>query len=162
LAIPSYLRCARDRINRELDLVSPELATCYWVSDGLAIHTDACNDLEIAVEDVFHGVEHRECMRHLAAHFKLQGFKVQLFDNNLWPASLICSLKKHNYHMDQMYTKPRVNTYMENHHIKVWARSKFNEVCKVDYVNNNLAECFNSWIRKIKGLHLVDMLDKIR
>jgi transposase-like protein len=45
-------------------------------SDGLAIHTDACNDLEIAVEDVFHGVEHRECMRHLAAHFKLQGFKV--------------------------------------------------------------------------------------
>jgi hypothetical protein len=29
-------------------------------------------------------------------------------------------------------------------------------------VNNNMAECFNSWIRKIKGLHLVDMLDKIR
>jgi hypothetical protein len=61
-----------------------------------------------------------------------------------------------------MYTKPRVNTYMENHHQKVWARSKFNEACKVDYVNNNLAECFNSWIKKIKGLHLVDMLDKIR
>jgi hypothetical protein len=29
-------------------------------------------------------------------------------------------------------------------------------------VNNNLAECFNSWIRKKKGLHLVDLLDKIR
>jgi hypothetical protein len=64
--------------------------------------------------------------------------------------------------MDQMYTKPRVKTYMENYHKKVWARSKFNEACKVDYVNNNLVECFNAWIRKIKGLHLVDMLDKIR
>jgi hypothetical protein len=29
-------------------------------------------------------------------------------------------------------------------------------------VNNNLAESFNSWIRKIKGLYLVDVLDKIR
>jgi transposase-like protein len=61
--------------------------------DGLAIHTDACKGLEIIVEDVFSRVEHRECMRHLAAHFKLQGFKGQLFDDNLWPTSLTCSLK---------------------------------------------------------------------
>jgi hypothetical protein len=106
-------------------------------------------------------LEH-ECKHHLAAHFKLQDVKGQLFDDNLWPASLTCSLKMYNYHMDQMYTKPRVKTYMENHHKKVWARSKFNEACKVDYVNNNLVECFNSRIRKIKVLHLVDMLDKIR
>jgi hypothetical protein len=50
---------------------------------------------------------------------------------------------------------------MEKNHKKLWARSKFNEVCKVDYVNNNLAKCFNSWITKIKGLHLVDLLDNI-
>jgi hypothetical protein len=131
--------------------------------DGLAIHIDACKFLETTVEDVFPGVELREWMRHLAAHFKLQGFKGQLFDDNLWPASLTYSLKKHNYHLTQMYTKHRVKTYMDNHHRKVWVRSKFNEACKVDYVNNNnLAESFNSWIRKIKGLHLVDMLNKIR
>jgi hypothetical protein len=61
-----------------------------------------------------------------------------------------------------MYRKPRVKTYMGSHHKKLWARNNFNEACKVDYVNNNLAGSFNSWIRKIKGLHLVDMLDKIR
>jgi len=33
---------------------------------------------------------------------------------------------------------------------------------KVDYVNNNLAESFNSRIRKYKSLHIVDLLDKIR
>jgi hypothetical protein len=73
-----------------------------------------------------------------------------------------CILKKHNYHLDQMYRKPRVKTYMGSHHKKLWARSKFNEACKVYYVNNNLAESFNSWIRKIKGLYLVNMLDKTR
>jgi hypothetical protein len=40
--------------------------------------------------------------------------------------------------------------------------SKFNEICKVEYVNNNLAEPFNAKVRKIKGLHFVEMLDKIR
>jgi hypothetical protein len=32
----------------------------------------------------------------------------------------------------------------------------------VDYVNNNLTESFNAWIRKTKGLHLVELIDKIR
>jgi hypothetical protein len=97
--------------------------------NGLAIHTDACKGLETAVEDVFPEVEHRECMRHFAAHFKLQGFRGQLFDDNLWPASLTCSLKRHNYHLNQMYRKPRVKTYMDSHHKKLWDRSKFNEAC---------------------------------
>jgi hypothetical protein len=29
-------------------------------------------------------------------------------------------------------------------------------------VNNNLAGSFNSWIRKMKGLHLMDLLDRTR
>lgn len=41
-------------------------------------------------------------------------------------------------------------------------RSKFNEICKIGYVNNNLTESFNSKVRKVKALLIVDMLDKIR
>ena len=130
--------------------------------DGLAIHTDACKGLENAVDNMFPGVEHRECMRHLVGHFKQQSFKGKLFDDNLWPASVTCSPRKHKYHLDQMYTKPRVKEYMEKHHTKIWTRSKFNEVCKVDYVNNNLVESFNAWVRKIKGLNLAELLDKLR
>jgi len=130
---------------------------------GLVIHTDACKGLETAVEKVFPGVEHRECMRHLAANFS-KTFKGKIFDDNLWPTSLTCSLKKHNYHLRQLHAAnhPKVKDWFEKGHTKLWARSKFNEVCKVDYVNNNLAECFNAKVRKIKGLHLVEMLDKIR
>jgi transposase-like protein len=130
--------------------------------NGLIIHTDACKGLKTVVEDVFPRVEHRECMRHLAANVSKNKHKGKLIDNNLWLASLTCSLKKHGYHLSQMYKKPGVKDFMEKNHKKLWGRSKFNKVCKVDYMNNNLAECSNSWIRKIKGLHLVDLLDKIR
>jgi hypothetical protein len=37
---------------------------------GLAIHTDACKGLETVVGVVFPGVEHRECMRHLATNLQ--------------------------------------------------------------------------------------------
>ncbi|XP_073355548.1 uncharacterized protein [Aegilops tauschii subsp. strangulata] len=129
--------------------------------EGLAIRTDACKGLESAVDDVFQGVDHRECMRHLAANFSKK-FKGDFFDENLWPFSLTYSSKKHNYHLRQLYSKPDVKEYLDEHHTKIWARALFNEFCKLDYVNNNLAESFNSKIRKWKGLHIVDLFDKIR
>ena len=52
--------------------------------------------------------------------------------------------------------------YLETHHSKLWARSQFSELSKVDYVHNNLAESFNSTIRKLKGHYVVDLLDRIR
>uniref|UniRef100_A0ACD6A4B9 Uncharacterized protein n=1 Tax=Avena sativa TaxID=4498 RepID=A0ACD6A4B9_AVESA len=129
--------------------------------EGLVIHTDACKGLETAVESVFPGVEHRECMRHLATNFSKK-FRGKIFDDNLWPASLTCNPRKHAYHLRQMYSKPKVQEYLEACHTKLWARSKFNEVCKVDYVNNNLAESFNSKLKKVKALQMVDMFDCLR
>jgi hypothetical protein len=129
--------------------------------NGLVIHTDACKGLEVAVDNVFPGVEHRECMRHLAANFGRK-FKGKVYADNLWPASLTCSVKKHNYHMRQLYKNDKVKEFLETHHSKIWARSQFSDLSKVDYVHNNLAESFNSTIRKLKGLYLVDLLDKIR
>ena len=37
--------------------------------EGLVIHTGASEGLENVVDVVFPGVEHRECMRHLATNF---------------------------------------------------------------------------------------------
>jgi hypothetical protein len=107
---------------------------------------------------MFPGVEHRECMSHLATNLS-KSFKGKLIDDNLWPASLTYSLRKHNYHVNQLYTNSRLKTYMDSHHKYLWARSKFGEGCKVEYMNNNLAE---SRIRRTKWLHLVELLDKIR
>jgi hypothetical protein len=129
--------------------------------NGLIIHTYACKGLEVAMDNVFPGAEHAECMRHLAANF-VKKLKGKVYANNLWPTSLNCSVKKNNYHMRQLYRNDKVKEYLETHHSKIWAGSQFSDLSKVDYVHNNLAESFNSTIRKLKGLYLVDLLDKIR
>jgi hypothetical protein len=64
--------------------------------------------------------------------------------------------------MRQLYKNDKVREFLETHHSKLWVRSQFSDLSKVDYVHNNLAESFNSMIRKLKGLYLVDLLDKIR
>jgi len=139
-----------------------QLRNIIGTSPGLAIHTDACKGLESAVDIVFPGVEHRECMRHLAQNFKKK-FKGKVYDENLWPASYTCSKRKHEHHLRVLYDQnPLVKQYMDEHHGKVWSRSKFNEICKVDYVTNNLAECFNAKFKSVKGLLLWQAFDKIR
>jgi hypothetical protein len=57
---------------------------------------------------------------------------------------------------------PLVKQYMDAHHGKMWSRSKFNKICKVDYVTNNLAECFNAKFKSVKGLLLWQAFDKTR
>lgn len=66
--------------------------------EGLVIHTDACKGLETAVDEIYPGVEHRECMRHLAQNFSKK-FRGKFYDQHLWPCSLTYSIKKHNYHL---------------------------------------------------------------
>jgi transposase-like protein len=86
--------------------------------DGLTIHADACKGLEIAIDKVFLAMEHRECMRHLATNFG-KYYKGKIYDDNLWPTSLTYSLKKFNFHLNQMYAKPKLKEYMEAEHRKI-------------------------------------------
>jgi hypothetical protein len=44
----------------------------------------------------------------------------------------------------------------------LWTRHLFSEASKSDYVTNNIAETFNSWIRHEKSLPVIDLMDRIR
>ena len=58
--------------------------------------------------------------------------------------------------------KPEAMKYLQETHKKLWTRSQYRTLSKVDYVTNNLAESFNNWINPKKGKHLDDLLDTIR
>ena len=44
---------------------------------------------------------------------------------------------------------------------RLWTRSQFKTICKVDYVTNNLAESFNNWIKPHKSMNLDVFMDKL-
>jgi hypothetical protein len=56
----------------------------------------------------------------------------------------------------------QVMEWLHKHHKLLWMRSAFNPEIKCDYITNNLAECFNNWIKDWKDLPVVELADKIR
>ena len=66
-------------------------------------------------------------------------------------------------HYQAMATaKPEAMKYLQETHKKLWTRSQYMILSKVDYVTNNLIESFNNWIKPKKVKHPNDLLDTIR
>ncbi|XP_066164625.1 protein FAR-RED IMPAIRED RESPONSE 1 [Oryza sativa Japonica Group] len=129
---------------------------------GLALCTDAGKGIDSAVHEVFRNAEHRECMKHMVTNFKKK-FTGKIFDDNLWPAAYAWSPYFYEKHMAAMEeAKPEAVAYLRKYHKRLWSRSQFSTVCKVDYVTNNLAESFNNLVKDWKALHLYDFLERIR
>ena len=57
---------------------------------------------------------------------------------------------------------PKATRWLLDNHKQLCARAKFSTTSKCDYVTNNIAETFNSWIREEKSLPILDLMDKIR
>jgi zinc finger SWIM domain-containing protein 3 len=129
---------------------------------GLTISSDACKGLATAIASEFPDSEHRECMRHLMENFKKR-YHGDVFTNHMWPAAKAYTIEKCHYHLSEINkVSPEAITFLENNHKQLWCRSKFSELSKCDYINNNISESFNSWIKDLKNLHIVDLVDKIR
>jgi transposase-like protein len=129
---------------------------------GLAISTDVGQAVMSGVAEVFPQAEHRECMFHLVTNFKKK-FRGKVFDDHLWAAAYSWNPYLFGKHWAEMEeAKPAATNYLRQWHKKLWTRSQFCTICKVDYVTNNLAESFNKWIKDLKAMNLDDFMDKLR
>jgi hypothetical protein len=50
--------------------------------------------------------------------------------------------------------RPEAMKWLQKNHKKLWTRSQFFTLSKVDYITNNLAEAFNKWVCLI-SLHSI-------
>jgi hypothetical protein len=143
--------------------VHGQLEKSSWNSSpGLTIHTDACKGLGYVVKKVFEGeAEHRECFRHLMANFRKK-FKGDV-QKYMWPCAWACTTRRHDTLMAKIAeTCPKAIPWLNKYHNLIWIRSKFSKECKADYVNNNISECFNMWIKDYKDLPVDHLMDTIR
>uniref|UniRef100_A0A0A9E872 Uncharacterized protein n=1 Tax=Arundo donax TaxID=35708 RepID=A0A0A9E872_ARUDO len=86
-----------------------------------------------------------------------------VIDKNLWPAARAFEEDVYDWHMSQIQeANPQVISWLRTNHPFLWARCKFNGICKVDYINNNISESFNNKINSCKGLPIVELVDKLR
>ncbi|KAM0886917.1 hypothetical protein ACQ4PT_029382 [Festuca glaucescens] len=126
----------------------------------LAICTYACKGLENAVKKVFPAADQRECFRHLMGNFAKK-FKGDVY--RMWPAARAYRPQVFNYHMNKVIAEsPEVDAYLKMYHNLKWMRCLFDPSIKCDYINNNLAESFNAWIKDYKDLPVDELADKAR
>jgi hypothetical protein len=79
----------------------------------------------------------------------MERFLMTTYGQLLTHETYIC-LKKNWVAMER--EKPVATNYIRNCHKKLWTRSQFSTRSKVDCVTNNLAECFNNWIKQHKSV----------
>jgi len=67
------------------------------------------------------------------------------------------------WHMKKIFEfAPDAIEYLEEHHSRIWYKCAFSELSKCDYLTNNVLESFNAQIKKLKGLHLHELVDRLR
>jgi len=120
--------------------------------DKLAVCTDACKGLEVVVKQVFPRAEQRECFRHLMDNMKKRFSQGQgsgsLLGQYMWPAVRAYTEEKYERLMAKVVVgSVDILPWLNEHHKLLWARSKFSADIKCDYINNNLAEYWNAWIK---------------
>jgi transposase-like protein len=118
-----------------------QLQKAIGVLPRLAICTKAGTGLLAGVKKVFPWAEHRECFRHMMENMKKR-FTGQVYAENMCLATRVYSTGKHDYFMSKVFQAcPQIQTWINERHTHLWARSKFSPDIKCDYINKNLAEC---------------------
>ncbi|CAH9133748.1 unnamed protein product [Cuscuta epithymum] len=129
--------------------------------EGWTFMSDQQKGLLAASSSVFPRGFHRNCARHIYANWNKmhKGDELKLL---FWKA--VKAYNKADFEEAIQELKgvtPRGADDLLKQNPKVFCRSFFPADSKCDVVVNNMAETFNGYILKARGLHIIDMLDTI-
>jgi hypothetical protein len=69
----------------------------------------------------------------------------------LWPHARTYRHDEYRHHIEKVFAiSEKIYRYLREYHSLLWMRCMFNHDIKCEYINNNLVECFDSWVRDIK------------
>ena len=93
----------------------------------------------------------------------IKHYSGDVFTDHLYPAARSYTDYMFKWHMKKIFVyAPEAIDYLQEHHGRIWYRCGFAEDSKCDYLTNNVSESFNAQIKHLKGLHLHELVDRIK
>jgi hypothetical protein len=117
-----------------------------------------------AFEEVIPNVDHRICVRHLYANFRdIGGHRGVALKEKLWAAASAYTEGDFISVMDELKNmNSDAFEYLHKIDPSAWPRGWFTKDTKSDLLQNNICECFNSYILKACDKPILTMLEMIR
>ncbi|XP_074342344.1 uncharacterized protein LOC141679870 [Apium graveolens] len=128
---------------------------------GLTVISDQQKGLENAMKEYLPHAEHRLCTRHLYNNMRKK-WPTGLVKNYFWmaacatyPAGYQKAMKALQRHSKSAYE------HLSKLDPKSWSKAFFQNKCDADNVENNMSECFNSWIVNERYMPVLTMLQEL-
>ena len=103
--------------------------------------------LQKVVADLLPLAEHRNCARHIYANWKKKGYSSQILRNLFWRAVKCTTDEEFKYAMvDMTAVNSQAAEDFQAVGVYKFCRAYISEWPKCEVVDNNMCECFNSFI----------------
>ncbi|XP_078429913.1 uncharacterized protein LOC144701955 [Wolffia australiana] len=130
---------------------------------GWTIISDQQKGLENAVASVLPNAEHKNCARHIYANWRKKGHSNGILRNLFWKAVKCTTREGFERVIGQMNTlKAEAVQVLLEVGVQKFCRAFISDKPKYDVIDNNMSECFNSFILPSRAKPIIDMLEYIR
>ncbi|XP_031101839.1 uncharacterized protein LOC116005739 [Ipomoea triloba] len=131
-------------------------------SSEWTLMSDQQKGLSNVIQDLFSGVQHRNCARHVHANWSKR-HRGKVLKTHFWQiaktpnkAQLAENLKA----LEKIDVAARVD--LDKYPMQSWCKAYFKEDVKCDMVDNNLNEAFNKTLLNARSKFIIPMLEDIR
>ncbi|XP_027158540.1 uncharacterized protein LOC113760170 [Coffea eugenioides] len=132
------------------------------IERGWVFLSDRQKGLIDCIENKYPRVEHRFCVKHMYANFKLK-FKDKHLRDLMWGAARAYSPSHYESKMRELQlVAPEAHAWLSSIPANLWARHTFSPRTKCDLLSNNICESFNQYIKDAREEPLLTMFEAIR
>lgn len=129
---------------------------------GWIFLSDRQKGLVECIDNKYPGMEHRFCLRHMYANFKLK-FKDKQLRDILWAAGRAYVPQKFENKMRELQlVSPEAHAWLRAIPANLWARHTFSPRSKCDLLSNNICESFIQYIKDAREEPVLTMFEAIQ
>ncbi|XP_078438200.1 uncharacterized protein LOC144708658 [Wolffia australiana] len=130
---------------------------------GWTIVSDQQEGLENAVAGLLPNAEHRNCARHIYENWRKKGHSTNILRNLFWKAVKCTKREGFQSVIRQMKTlKAEAAQDLLEVGVQNFCRAFISDKPKCEVIDNNMSECFNSFILPSRSKPVIDMLEYMR